>query len=493
MNPISLPFENSYASLPERFFARQTPNPVRAPALIRLNQQLCDLLGLDADTLATQDGADIFAGNTVPIGADPISMAYAGHQFGGWVPQLGDGRATLLGEIVGTDGIRRDIQLKGSGRTHFSRGGDGRAAVGPVLREFIVSEAMHALGVPTTRALAAVTTGEEIIRDGYMPGAVLTRVAQSHVRVGTFQYFAAREDVDGLKTLADYVIARHYPEATAAENPYRAMLSEVVKRQATLVSKWFGLGFIHGVMNTDNTSVIGETIDYGPCAFMDTYHPTTVFSSIDYMSRYAFSNQPSILQWNLAQLAQSLLPLIDADMESAVSVAQAEVDAYPQVFEKALTTEFRLKLGLATSHEDDLSLAMDLLECMAENEADFTNTFRYLADVIDTNADHTDARARFTDPKGFDQWVTRWKTRLVNETRSLDECSTAMRQKNPAIIPRNHLVEAAIRAAEDTGNFNVFNNLIDEVLDPFRARAPGSHYVIPPAPDEIVHQTFCGT
>jgi len=493
MNAISLPFDNSYATLPERFFVRQAPVPVQAPSLIRLNRQLCALLGLDADALATQNGADIFAGNTVPDGADPLSMAYAGHQFGGWVPQLGDGRATLLGEIIGTDGIRRDIQLKGSGRTHFSRGGDGRAAVGPVLREFIVSEAMHALGVPTTRALAAVTTGEEIIRDGYMPGAVLTRVAQSHIRVGTFQYFAAREDVDGLKTLADYVIARHYPEATAAENPYRAMLSEVVKRQATLVSKWFGLGFIHGVMNTDNTSVIGETIDYGPCAFMDTYHPTAVFSSIDYMSRYAFSNQPSILQWNLAQLAQSLLPLINTDMESAVSVAQAEIDAYPQVFEKALTSEFRLKLGLATSHDDDLSLAMDLLECMAENEADFTNTFQYLADMIATDADDSDIRAQFSDPKSFDQWVTRWKTRLANETRSFDECATAMRQKNPAVIPRNHLVEAAIRAAEDTGNFNVFNNLMDEVLDPFRLRASDSHYVTPPAPDEIVHQTFCGT
>lgn len=493
MSLITLPFDNSYAALPERFYARQKPVPVRAPSLIRLNQQLCELLGLDVDTLSTQDGADIFAGNIVPGGADPLSMAYAGHQFGGWVPQLGDGRATLLGEIIGTDGVRRDIQLKGSGRTHFSRGGDGRAAVGPILREYIVSEAMNALGVPTTRALAAVTTGEEIIRDGYVPGAVLTRVAQSHVRVGTFQYFAAREDVDGLKALADYVIARHYPEATEVENPYRAMLVEVVKRQAMLVSKWFGLGFIHGVMNTDNTSVIGETIDYGPCAFMDTYHPTTVFSSIDYMGRYAFASQPSILQWNLAQLAQSLLPLIDTDMENAVSIAQAEVDAYPKVFEKALANEFRLKLGLATSHEDDLSLAMDLLECMAENEADFTNTFRYLADIIATDSDDTNVRAQFTAPKSFDHWVTRWRTRLGSETRSLDDCVVAMRKKNPAVIPRNHLVEAAIRAAEDTGNFNVFNNLVDEVLDPFRARATDSHYVIPPAPDEVVHQTFCGT
>lgn len=493
MSAISLPFDNSFASLPERFFARQAPSPVRAPSLIRLNQQLCELLGLDVAALSSQDGADIFAGNTVPQGADPLSMAYAGHQFGGWVPQLGDGRATLLGEIVGTDGIRRDIQLKGSGRTHFSRSGDGRAAVGPVLREYVVSEAMNALGVPTTRALAAVTTGEDIIRDGYTPGAVLTRVAQSHVRVGTFQYFAAREDTDALRTLADYIIARHYPEASVADNPYRAMLAQVVERQATLVSKWFGLGFIHGVMNTDNTSVIGETIDYGPCAFMDTYHPTTVFSSIDYMGRYSFSNQPSILQWNLAQLAQSLLPLLDDNMENAVSYAQATIDTYPKVFEKALIAEFRLKLGLETPLDSDLSLGMDLLECMAEGEADFTNTFRYLADIIATNTDDADARAQFANSKGFDDWVTRWQARLDGEQRSLDDTASAMRQKNPAVIPRNHLVEAAIRAAEDKGDFSVFNDLVEEVLDPFRAREVGSHYVIPPLTDEIVHQTFCGT
>lgn len=493
MNAISLPFENSYASLPERFFARQAPVPVKAPALIRLNLQLCSLLGLDADALSSQDGANIFAGNTVPKGADPLSMAYAGHQFGGWVPQLGDGRATLLGEIVGTDGIRRDIQLKGSGRTHFSRGGDGRAAVGPVLREYVVSEAMNALGVPTTRALAAVTTGEDVIRAGYIPGAVLTRVAQSHVRVGTFQYFAAREDTDALRMLADYVINRHYPEASDAENPYRAMLVQVVERQAILVSKWFGLGFIHGVMNTDNTSVIGETIDYGPCAFMDTYHPTTVFSSIDYMGRYSFSNQPSILQWNLAQLAQSLLPLFDPDMDKAVSFAQDTIDTYPKVFEKALTTEFRSKLGLATQRDDDLSLGMDLLECMAENEADFTNTFRYLADIIATDADDINVRSQFTNPKGFDHWVGRWQARLKDEHQPLDEVATLMRKKNPAVIPRNHLVEAAIRAAEDNGDFSVFNTLVEEVLNPYQSREAGSHFVIPPQPDEIVHQTFCGT
>ena len=493
MNAISLPFENSYSSLPDRFFVRKAPEPVRQPALIRLNVQLCELLGLDADALSGEPGAQIFAGNTVPNGADPISMAYAGHQFGGWVPQLGDGRATLLGEIVGTDGIRRDIQLKGSGRTHFSRGGDGRAAIGPVLREYIVSEAMHALGVPTTRALAAVTTGEDVLREGYIPGAVLTRVAQSHVRVGTFQYFAARDDVDAIKTLADYVIDRHYPEAANADNPYRALLGMVIERQAFLVSKWFGLGFIHGVMNTDNTSVIGETIDYGPCAFMDTYHPAKVFSSIDHMGRYAFSNQPSILQWNLAQFAQALLPLFDADIDEAVKFAQTEIDTYPKAFEAELAQEFRSKLGLESEHDDDLTLALDLLECMSENEADFTNTFRHLADVISDAGDDTLAKTQFNKPKDFEHWVARWKSRLEQETRPLAACADAMLQTNPAVIPRNHLVEAAIRAAEDNGDFSTFYDLVKEVIDPYRSREPGSHFVTPPKPDEVVHQTFCGT
>jgi uncharacterized protein YdiU (UPF0061 family) len=493
MNAISLPFENSYSSLPDRFFVRKAPVPVRKPTLIRLNLQLCELLGVDADALSGDSGAQIFAGNTVPDGADPISMAYAGHQFGGWVPQLGDGRATLLGEIVGTDGIRRDIQLKGSGRTHFSRGGDGRAAVGPVLREYVVSEAMHALGVPTTRAMAVVTTGEDVMREGYIPGAVLTRVAQSHVRVGTFQYFAAREDVDAIKTLADYVIARHYPEAANSDNPYHALLSMVIERQGFLVSKWFGLGFIHGVMNTDNTSVIGETIDYGPCAFMDTYHPAKVFSSIDYMGRYAFSNQPSILQWNLAQLAQALLPLFDANTDESVNFAQSKIDTYPKVFETALAQEFRAKLGLEAEHDGDLTLALDLLECMSENEADFTNTFRHLADVISDDGDAPLAKAQFNNPTDFDDWVSRWKMRLQQEARPLAASADAMCLKNPAVIPRNHLVEAAIRSAEDHGDFSTFHDLVEELADPYRSREPGSHFVSPPKPDEVVLQTFCGT
>jgi len=491
---IYIPFANSYATLPERFFVRQNPHPVRTPALIRLNTSLSTLLGLDPALLSTGPGAEIFAGNVVPPGAEPIAQAYAGHQFGGWVPRLGDGRAVLLGETIGTDGIHRDIQLKGSGRTPFSRGGDGRAALGSVLREYIVSEAMHALGVPTTRALAAVTTGEEVIRDGFLPGAVLTRVAQSHVRIGTFQYFAARHDADAIRVLANYVIDRHYPDAKAAENPYAALLAEIVTRQANLVAKWYGLGFIHGVMNTDNTSIAGETIDYGPCAFMDIYHPQKVFSSIDHMGRYAFDNQPSILQWNLAQLAQCILSIIAPDMDDAMPIAQAEIDAFPRIFEQALTATLSAKLGLITPRDEDLQLVMDLFKCMTDGRADFANTFRYLANIIDVDpADGSDVRELFDAPQAFDQWVVRWRARLAEELQPPGICAAAIRRKNPAVIPRNHLVEAAIRAAEDHGNFDPFNRLVDEVIRPFETRPAGSQYVRPPTPGEIVHQTFCGT
>lgn len=494
MGELSIPFANSYAALPERFFARQNPVSVREPQLIRLNSSLCALLGLDPAKFSSDLGAAIFAGNTVPTGAEPIAQAYAGHQFGGWVPQLGDGRAVLLGEVVGTDGVRRDIQLKGSGRTPFSRGGDGRAALGPVLREYIVSEAMHALGVPTTRALAAVTTGEEVIRDGFLPGGVLTRVAQSHVRVGTFQYFAARHDEDAIRILADYVIDRHYPDAREAENPYAALLAAVVARQAALVAQWFGLGFIHGVMNTDNTSVAGETIDYGPCAFMDTYHPQKVFSSIDHMGRYAFGNQPSIMQWNLAQLAQCLLPLLAPDIETSVGMAQIEIDTYPRLFERALGDVMHDKLGLQTKQDGDLALGMDLLECMADGEADFTGTFRALANAVDPDTTDTrDARAMFKNAGAFAAWAVRWQERLKDEPSAPAERAAAMRRANPAVIPRNHLVEAAIRAAEDKGDFAPFNALVDEVVRPFESRPADSLYVQPPAPHEVVSKTFCGT
>jgi len=476
-------FDNSYAQLPPHFYARQSPAPVSAPKLIRLNRDLAEVLGLDADALGGDVGAAVFSGNQVPEGAEPISLAYAGHQFGGWVPQLGDGRAVLLGEIVGNDGVRRDLQLKGSGQTPFSRGGDGRAALGPVLREYIVSEAMHAMGVPTTRSLAAVTTGDEVLREGYLPGAVLTRVATSHIRVGTFEFFLGRSDIDGLRTLADYVIDRHYPDARDAENPYLGLLENVIRRQASLVAKWFGIGFIHGVMNTDNTSVVGETIDYGPCAFMDTFHPDTVYSSIDHMGRYAFSNQPSILQWNLAQLAQCLLPVIDEDPKSALGPAQEVIDTFPGLFETELMNVMGRKLGFAEAQPEHLQLAFDLMQVMAEQKADFTNTFRSLADDLGGDG-----------PAGaFAEWSKAWHARLAEAGASIEDAKVMMLAANPAVIPRNHLVEAAIRAAEDREDFSVFHALVEEVTDPFTSRPSDSPYVQPPAPHEVVQQTFCGT
>lgn len=491
MPDVSIQFSNSYARLPDRFFARQNPDPVVRPELIKLNAELAEKLGLDASALTSDEIANVFAGNLVPSGAEPISLAYAGHQFGGWSPQLGDGRAVLLGEVVDQDGIRRDIQLKGSGRTPFSRGGDGRAALGPVMREYIVSEAMHAMGVPTTRALAAVKTGEEVLREGFLPGAILTRIASSHVRVGTFEFFASRSDEDGVRTLADYVIDRHYPDAKNADQPYIALLSAVVSRQAVLVSKWFQLGFIHGVMNTDNTSVAGETIDYGPCAFMDEYHPRTVFSSIDQQGRYAFGNQASVLQWNLAQLAQCLVSIVDLDMDAAVALAQAEVDSFPAKFEAELVTGMRAKLGMVSEQEGDLALAFELLEAMATDKTDFTNIFRDLAGALDGDA--AKVRGHFKDTVAFDAWFVRWFARVEQEDRSLAKSAAAMCAFNPSVIPRNHLVEAAIRAGEDNDDFGPFNALVDEVTRPFDERPENSMYILPPLPDEIVHQTFCGT
>jgi uncharacterized protein YdiU (UPF0061 family) len=453
-----LAFDNSYARLPDRFFARLRPTPVAAPRLVRLNEDLARHLGLDPQKLATPEGVEILAGNRVPASGEPLAMAYAGHQFGAFVPQLGDGRAILLGEIIDRDGVRRDIQLKGSGPTPFSRQGDGRAALGPVLREYIVSEAMAALGIPTTRALAAVTTGETVWRETPLPGAVLTRVASSHIRIGTFQFFAARGDVDAIRRLADYITARHYPEAVDAANRYRTLLDLVISRQAELVAKWLHVGFIHGVMNTDNMSIAGETIDYGPCAFMDAYDPRTVYSSIDAAGRYAYGNQPRIAQWNLARLAEALLPLLADDKDAALREAQDAIAAFSIRFETACAASFRRKLGLFRARPDDLSLAQDLLERMARNRADFTLTFRRLYDA----AADVDAAVRslFADPGAFDDWAARWRHRLCEERAEGDQRRLAMCAANPAIIPRNHLVEEAISAAVNQENFAPFENLL---------------------------------
>ncbi|HSN81951.1 MAG TPA: YdiU family protein, partial [Polyangiales bacterium] len=488
------PFDNSYARLPERFYARVTPTPVAEPGLVRVNEALARELGLDPSRLAGQEAVEVFAGNRVPEGAEPIAMAYSGFQFGAWVPQLGDGRAILLGEVVGRDGVRRDVQLKGSGRTPFSRNGDGRAALGPVLREYVVSEAMAALGIPTTRALAAVTTGERIRRETFLPGAVLTRVARSHVRVGTFQFFAGRRDVEGIRVLAEHVIARHYPEAQEAENPVLAMLEAVVARQAELVARWQLIGFIHGVMNTDNTSVAGETIDYGPCAFMDHYHPDTVYSSIDHRGRYAYGNQPSIALWNLQGLANALLPAMADDPEAAVEPATEVLRSFGERFRRAYREGMRAKLGLGEEREGDDALAEELLARMAEGRADFTLTFRRLSELEDTPSEADAAvRALFEKPSLLDEWVAQWRERVASERRSVAERKAAMRAVNPAFIPRNHRVEEVIQAAVTDGDFGPFETLLQVLASPYQDQPAYAQYAAPPRPEEVVRATFCGT
>jgi uncharacterized protein YdiU (UPF0061 family) len=483
-------FDNTYAQLPSRFYARQSPIAVARPRLVKLNQPLAIELGLDYDRLNSPDGLAALAGNAVPDGAEPLAMAYAGHQFGRFVPQLGDGRAILLGEVLDPRGERFDIQLKGSGRTPFSRAGDGRAWLGPVLREYIVSESMHALGIPTTRALAVIATGEPVYRETELPGAVLTRVARSHVRIGTFEYFSARRDTDAVRRLADYVIARHYPEAKADQRPYRALLDSVIARQAGLTAHWLGVGFIHGVMNTDNMSIAGETIDYGPCAFMDAYHPATVYSSIDSGGRYAYGNQPRIAQWNLSRLAQSLLPLLDEDRSKAIDQAQAAIDAFPKHFERAYLDRFRDKLGMLETHSDDADLIGALLETMAETRADFTNTFRSLCDAAEGAEDGV--RDELGDSAAGDDWVCRWRARLARETVTPATRASRMRGVNPAVIPRNHHVEAVLEAAV-TGNLEPFENLSRILASPWEERPDSLIYRCPPEPHEMVHQTFCGT
>ena len=457
-----------------------------APRLVRLNDELAERLGLDPDWLASPEGVEVLAGNRVPEGAEPIALAYAGHQFGQFVPQLGDGRAILLGELVGKDGVRRDVQLKGSGPTPFSRSGDGRAALGPVLREYVVSEAMAALGVPTTRALAAVTTGEAVLRERPLPGAVLTRVAASHLRVGTFQYFAARGDVEAVRLLADHAIARHDPEAAGAERPYRTLLDAVVARQADLVAHWLLIGFIHGVMNTDNTSIAGETIDYGPCAFMDAYDPAAVFSSIDHIGRYAYGNQPRVAQWNLARLAETLLPLLDEDDDTALASAQEALSAFGPRFEAAHLGGLRRKLGLATEREGDATLAGDLLGLMAANGADFTLTFRRLCDAATGPEGEAAMRALFADAGAYDAWAARWRRRLAEEPGEPAARRAAMRATNPAYVPRNHLVEAALEAAVGRADFGPFEELLEVVARPYEDRPGLERYAAPPEPEERV-------
>jgi serine/tyrosine/threonine adenylyltransferase len=487
------PFEMSYADLPARFHARPGLSPVLDPRLVKLNDALARDLGLDPDALKTPEAVEMLAGSRPPNGAPPIAQAYAGHQFGNFVPQLGDGRAMLLGEVVDQHGRRRDIQLKGSGPTPFSRGGDGRAALGPVLREYILGEAMAALGIPTTRSLAVVTTGEKVYRDWPLPGAILTRVAASHIRVGTFQYFAARGDTDGVRALADHVIARHYPEIGPGAGRYLALLDAVIAAQARLVASWMLVGFIHGVMNTDNMTVSGETIDYGPCAFMDEFEADKVFSSIDRAGRYAYSNQPHVAVWNLARLAETLLPLIADDQTEAIALAEAALRGFQARYEPAFHGGLRAKLGLLTSEDHDIQLASDLFALMAEHAPDFTLTFRGLIAELDTPLGEGPVRSLFAEPAAFDAWSVKWRDRLSREPGRDAERRETMRTANPAYIPRNHRVEEAIRAAEDQDDFAPFETLVDVLQRPFDDQPDRPAHAMPPQPHERVTKTFCGT
>lgn len=470
-------FDNSYARLPTGFFTRTAPTPVADPRLIALNRPLADRLGLDKAWLESPEGLAMLAGNRLPDGATPIAQAYAGHQFGGFVPQLGDGRAVLLGEVVAPDGRRFDVQLKGAGPTPFSRRGDGRAWLGPVLREYLVSEFMAAVGIPTTRALAAVTTGERVVRETVLPGAILTRIAASHIRIGTFEFFAVRGDVDRLRLLADHVIRRHYPQARNALELLRA----VVAAQAATIAGWMGLGFVHGVMNTDNMSLSGETIDYGPCAFIDGFNPRAVFSSIDTGGRYAWIEQPNIAVWNLAQLASCLVPLMGDDQDRAVEEATRAVHEFPAIYEAEWLKRFAAKLGIADPRPQDGALAERLLTLMAADRADFTRCFAGLSDGT--------ARETFSDPAGFDAWQADWQARLADEA----EPEAVMAAANPRRIPRNHRIEQVIAAARDEGDFAPFHRLDAALHDPLHNRPEWDDYALAPSDDEIVRRTFCGT
>jgi uncharacterized protein YdiU (UPF0061 family) len=486
---VPFDFQHRYAALPAAFWREVSPTPVQAPRLLAWNTALAAELGLPA---TPPDAATIaaLAGTGGLPGARPIAMAYAGHQFGHFVPQLGDGRAILLGEVIDRRGERRDVQLKGPGPTPFSRNGDGRAAIGPVLREFLVSEAMHAMGVPTTRALAAVATGEHVLRDGVLPGAVLTRVAASHVRIGTFQYFAAREDVEALRALADFVITRHYPHLSARPDRYLALLDAIAERQAALVAAWMHVGFVHGVMNTDNTAVSGETLDYGPCAFLDEYHPGKTFSSIDRHGRYAFGNQAPVLRWNLARLAECLLPLIADEPADALPAATAVIDAFPARFEHHWLAGMRRKLGLVSEAAGDLVLAHDFLEALQAVEADYTLAFRGLCAAA--VGDGPEGLLALPKTPAMDAWLARWQERLAADPQPPADRAAAMRAVNPAVIPRNHQVHAALQAAEQ-GDLAPFEALLAAVRHLFDGGDAAAPFMVPPEPAQRVLQTFCGT
>lgn len=478
-------FDNSYARLPSILFSPTKAVPVGGPGLVMFNSALAESLGLNSQALKEQDGLAVFSGNCAPPGAAPIAQAYAGHQFGHFT-MLGDGRAVLLGEQMAPTGERFDIQLKGSGRTPFSRGGDGRAALGPMLREYIISEAMHALGIPTTRSLAVVSTGETVSRQVPLSGAILTRVAQSHIRVGTFEYIDARNDRETLEVLASYTLTRHFPDLVSDNSPHLALLHAVMERQASLIAKWQMVGFIHGVMNTDNMAICGETIDYGPCAFMDIYDPKTVFSSIDRNGRYAYGNQPKIAQWNLARFAESLVPLLHTNHDEAVELAQNAVESFPAMMNRHLLAGMRAKLGIFTEESDDAALIETLLNWMYESRVDYTNTFRALSTI----EGHSDG---LTQDDAFRAWHESWQSRLKRQPQSREAASNLMRLHNPAVIPRNHRVEEALGAAVERADYSVMQQLLEAIKMPYEDSPLHLNYRAPSATGDEPYQTFCGT
>ena len=488
---LNFNFDNSFARSLEGFFVSCQAEPAVAPKLLQFNHALAEELGLDPVALDSEAGLEIFSGNVTPMGSEPLAQAYAGHQFGGFAPQLGDGRALLLGEVIDTQQQRRDIQLKGSGRTPFSRGGDGKAALGPVLREYLIGEGMHALGIPTTRALAAVTTGEKVYRELPLPGAILTRVAASHIRVGTFEFGAARGDVDKVRALADYAIARHYPDTADAENPYLAFFAAVTNAQAALVARWMNVGFIHGVMNTDNMTISGETIDYGPCAFMDSYAPGTVFSSIDHHGRYAYANQPAILSWNLTRLAETLVRFVDPDKDRAIELLTETIGRIQPLYETYWLAGMRSKIGLSTEDPLDLELINDLLSVMEEGHADFTLVFRRLSQALRGGSNAV--RHLFEEPGDFDVWAQRWQKRLEQDGIAAETSAQAMDRVNPIYIPRNHKVEEALAAAVDQEDMIPFSKLLAVLSHPFDEVAGNEAYATPAPVTNIPYQTFCGT
>ncbi len=492
-NNLGFNFDNSFVLLPQQFYAKVSPTPVTNPSIIAINDRVASELQLDSSMLKTAVGAGIFAGNVIPSGAAPIAMKYAGHQFGGFVPQLGDGRAVLLGEIVGTSGQRFDIQLKGSGITPFSRQGDGRSSLGPVIREYIISEAMNSLGIRTTRALAAVTTGETVVRTKKLPGAILTRVACSHIRVGSFECFANKGDKQTVKILADYTINRLYPECSSSSNKYIQLLNKVIDAQAQLIASWMHIGFIHGVMNTDNMAISGETIDYGPCAFLDEYDLAKVFSSIDYKGRYAFGNQGRIAQWNLARFAETLLFLLDADQNEAIKLAENSIAHFTELFENYWIAGMLKKIGLASQQENDLQLIEQLLHLMQKHKTDYTVTFRYLSLSLENEFYRIAIKDMFGSSQEFEAWYMGWQERLNVEDNSISEIAQNMCLVNPNYIPRNHRVEQVIDAAVENNDFSLMHELISVLNNPYSEQKDMLHYAEPPKTHELVYQTFCGT